>query len=74
MTKKHAYIITFYNKTTCFSAYYTVKKRARKFGQGPPPPDSDNARKKTFFLLKVFPNQKKQWEIFIDKFSIKTIQ
>ena len=32
-----------------------VEKRVKKFGQGPPPPFSGNARKKTFFLSEMLP-------------------
>ena len=32
-----------------------VEKRVKKFGQGPPPPFSGNARKKSIFLCEVFP-------------------
>ena len=32
-----------------------VEKRVKKFGQGPPPPFSGNARKKLIFLCDVFP-------------------
>ena len=32
-----------------------VEKRSKKFGQGSPPPLSDNARKKSNFFCEVFP-------------------
>ena len=32
-----------------------VEKRVKNFGEGPPPPFSGNARKKSIFLWEVFP-------------------
>ena len=41
-----------------------VEKRVKKFGQGPPPPFSGNARKKSIFLWEVFPkHQRSLWKM-----------
>ena len=45
ITKNLSNIRTFEYKLTNSRDYYLVGNRVNKFGQGPPPPDSGNARK-----------------------------